>query len=823
MAEYEFHYSRFPALAAYIDRVGAEQLNFRRFMIKEHHGHYYVEKVLIKILDDFSIECRSPDYEPTEAEATAIKAELEKVEFPHSIRGGLPQVDDLLESGLVTGKLFTFLDNTRTQVIMCQERREKQDGGKIYVPWTLFMVRGGKPEWKQMEPDGKLPFWKPKVRRNKAHLMVHEGAKTAAFVDGLINDPERKEERKNHPWADELARFEHWGAIGGALATHRCYYDELHREKIEGDLVYVCDNDADGVEAVKTFSKCYGRMMFAIRFDNAFGQGWDLADRMPPELVNKNGTAKRRLLSMQLPATWATVALPKQKAQRQAYKLSHHFKAEWLHSIKPLRFHHARLPLNSFDSEEFNALVGPFSDVDDTAQLVTKVAHGQAIKEMYHPGKKTGLCHEDDGTSFINTYVPSCVQDFTDSEASALRKHDPDFANPFDEFLNYLVPDPVARDHLWRWAATLMSGVATKILYAPLLVSETQGVGKTTFANIVAEVLGIHNTASIRASTVVESTYQYWGEKHLVIINEIHEGHSKKIYDRVKEVITDPTIEINKKWQKPYMAANYVNICACSNFLRALNIPNQDRRWMVIRAAENKAPRAVWVRLHDWLENEDGYRKVKLLAKDYVEKHGAVGKEEEAPETRAKTEMIEESFSDAMGQLHEPFKWVKRTSVANCNMIIKGNVVTIDKEEVVTLDAAKRVARLAKKGCQAIMLDRDGLLAIEDFYANRPQQQRAWRESAAHVRAVALAAGLFVGNERITARAWKGSRHARIISTSRKLAEMDPNELARAAAGSTEKDEDGDGYFLVKLGKDEQPIRVAMIELRVLAAELKDL
>lgn len=85
--EYEFHYSKFPALRTYIDRIGAEQLNFRRFMVKEYRGsHYYVEKTLIKILPDFSIECTSREYEPTEEEAEAIKRELAKVEFPHSIR-----------------------------------------------------------------------------------------------------------------------------------------------------------------------------------------------------------------------------------------------------------------------------------------------------------------------------------------------------------------------------------------------------------------------------------------------------------------------------------------------------------------------------------------------------------------------------------------------------------------------------------------------------------------------------------------------------------------------------------------------------------------
>ena len=117
--EYEYHYTRFPALRSYIDRIGAEQLNFRRFMVKEDHGsHYYVEKVLIKIADDFSIECRSEEYAPTEAEAEAIKTELGKIDFPRSVRASEPNVQDLLDSGQVTGSLYTFWDIARKEIIM---------------------------------------------------------------------------------------------------------------------------------------------------------------------------------------------------------------------------------------------------------------------------------------------------------------------------------------------------------------------------------------------------------------------------------------------------------------------------------------------------------------------------------------------------------------------------------------------------------------------------------------------------------------------------------------------------------------------------------
>jgi hypothetical protein len=60
-----FSYRSIPALAAYIDRIGAEELNFRRFMVKLYRGHYYTERALIVINADGEIECNNKDYAPT--------------------------------------------------------------------------------------------------------------------------------------------------------------------------------------------------------------------------------------------------------------------------------------------------------------------------------------------------------------------------------------------------------------------------------------------------------------------------------------------------------------------------------------------------------------------------------------------------------------------------------------------------------------------------------------------------------------------------------------------------------------------------------------
>jgi hypothetical protein len=350
---------------------------------------------------------------------------------------------------------------------------------------------------------------------------------------------------------------------------------------------------------------------------------------------------------MRKPATWATAKLPKEEGERRGYKLTRDFRQQWLHSVKPVRIYHVRLPLPSLTIDEFDALVAPFSNVGITSRLLMHSEHGKAIREMYHPGKPRGLCHDDErGNSFINTYMPSPVRDYTDQELKELKRREPDFARPFEEFLDHLVPDLEARARLKKWVATLLACPGLKMTYGVLLISQTQGVGKTTLGKILIRILGEENAVIVRASTIAEDHFTHWTDKQLLVINEIYEGHSIKMYEKLKEDISDDMIPVRKMHQMGTTVKSFVHLFACSNHLRAMNLTNEDRRVLVIRAAENKRSEAAWIEFNEWLDEQEGIRKVKQWAKDHIKKYGAVRKGEEAPMTEAKREMAKENLTE---------------------------------------------------------------------------------------------------------------------------------------------------------------------------------
>src|SRR5688572_17915481 len=78
-------YKSIPALAKFIDRIGAEQLNFRRFMVKEHRGKYYTEKCVITLKKNGEMHITNKEYAPSKEEKEHIKGALMEADWPKSI------------------------------------------------------------------------------------------------------------------------------------------------------------------------------------------------------------------------------------------------------------------------------------------------------------------------------------------------------------------------------------------------------------------------------------------------------------------------------------------------------------------------------------------------------------------------------------------------------------------------------------------------------------------------------------------------------------------------------------------------------------------
>lgn len=724
-------YKKIKSLAKYIDRIGAEQLNFKRFMVKEYKGHYYKEKVIIKLNELGEIKCSKREYQPTEEEIAAIKAEVpaHSAKWPkHILAKSLSGLDKFTKAK--KDNLWEFWDRHKGGLTMVQERRHHSKTGlKYYVPWTLYS--DGK--WLSMEPDGPLPLWKPKKKlRNK--IMVHEGAKCGRFVDWLCNsdDPKAKALRKIHPWIEVLQEYEHWGMIGGALAPGRSDYDSIKKEKAL-EVVYICDNDDEGKGAIKTVSRLYGQSLKAVKFDSRWPDKWDMADPITadncPELFGTNGSYKGPALDkLMVSATWATDVIKKEQKGRPSIILRKAFIDEWAHSVRPEVFIHRDRPNIELSASEFNSTVDPFSDSKDTAALLKKEDISKGNILAYDPGRKPGNYVLKNGERYINTHVPTLV---------IPQKGD---ASPFVNYMEHLIPDAQERNQLVKWCATLVARPSVKMHYGVLLISEAQGVGKSTLGEkVLIPLVGEWNTSSPSEKDVVESAFNDWcAQKRLAVVHEIYSGQSAKAYNMLKSTITDKYTQVNRKFMPAFTIENWLHIFACSNSLRAMKLSSDDRRWFVPKVTEEKKPPKFWKELNNWLENEKGLEIVYQYFIDYVSKNGAVAKGEDAPWTMVKQEVIEEGMSP--GQL----------LVADVLEALK------DKEKVYTTD-----------------------YDLQDFIKNRVYEGRNSQtlEKPLTIRKLAKNMGWHIGAKRYNQMLDGGSVKGRLISKSKDVVNMPISNL----------------------------------------------
>ena len=628
-----------PALANYINRIGAEQIGVGRFIVKGESSdklHYYTERCLITVRPNGIVFCRDKNLAPTKEEAGAILSVVSQLNWPDSIIATPSQAEAQRKKiGAEPEAWLVYHTLDRKGVIMCQERVNGKAGGKGYLPWCLFSDKVG---WRQSEPNSLLPFWKPPIDRAKP-VMAHEGGKVARFCDNLVNsnEPHFNSLRKRHPWYPFLKLFEHWGWIGGALAPERTNYGEL-RSKMAGKLVrFICDNDHEGKGALQKIALNYRGQMIGLFFDNSFPEGFDCADELPEDFFEEGRYFGPLLENMDWKgATWATDEMDVDG--KVAYKIRREFSKTMAHIVKPDVFIFSHKSNELWGVEEFNDIMAPFSNVKDTAQLIRREASIKTFELTYMPWQPSGPFLDTDRNNKFNCHMPSIIRP---------KKGD---TQMWVEYLGHMFPSASDRKLVEKFIATVIARPQVKMAFGMLLRSETQGVGKSALGeHILAPILGIHNVSFPSEQQVVEGAFNdYLAFKRLIFIHEIYAGASAKAYNKMKPLFTDDIIEINKKYLSTFKVKNTVNIICCSNSQWALRIKDDDRRLLIPMVNEGLLDFKWWKSFHHWLYQEGGQSAILYWASDYGDYFQSG---QHAPDTDAKKSFIREQYSAGMDWL----------------------------------------------------------------------------------------------------------------------------------------------------------------------------
>ena len=618
----------------YLNRIGAEPRSLRTAVVKENHGKYWKDIAVIKFTRTGEVECTSMAHAPTDLEQQAIINEIAGCTWPElkPIKQIVAPPKMIKEADKES--IFEFRDLTGN-LLMVQVRLEVE-GDKKYIPWTYW----DDDEWRACEPDGQLPLYNLDRIKDSNTVFIHEGAKAARYVQWMVDGKTReaREALAAHPWGQELAYSVHLGWIGGALSPYRTDWSPLRAAGITRAYI-VSDNDEAGRSAVPAISQQLRMPTFVIQFTDEFPASFDLADKFPERLYgnadHKNFYIGPTFRDCIHPATWATDLMPNPSGKgRPIAVLRDSFKGMWAYVEEADAFVCTEMPEIVRTEAILNKMLASFSHVQDTTRLIVKAYQGRSTRICYRPDHP-GLLVTFKGSSAINLHVPSTIRS---SEGDA---------KPWTDFLDYLFIHEKERKEVMRWCATLIARPEIRIGYGLLLISERQGVGKTTLgASILAPLVGPQNVGFPGENDVTAAFNDWVANKRLAVVSEIYSGSSWKAYHALKAVITDKDITVNQKYMRQYVIENWCHIIASSNSMRALKMEGDDRRWFYPEVTEVPWPQKKFNEFRAWLEG-GGLKIIKYWAERYGD---YIMPSERAPMTERKREMIEGSRSEAASE-----------------------------------------------------------------------------------------------------------------------------------------------------------------------------
>ena len=194
----------------------------------------------------------------------------------------------------------------------------------------------------------------------------------------------------------------------------------------------------------------------------------------------------------------------------------------------------------------------------------------------------------------------------------------------------------------WAWQLQNMG----KKMTTSLVIVGKSGIGKGWIARIAELIWGMDNISKNSLGQLDSRFNSELANKQLLIVEESDDMSAKSggaIYNRMKDLITNPQIRLERKGMDAIMVDNTLNVFITGNRIEIFKLDTFDRRFMVCEARDagqgicNSAE--YWKPRWEWIERGGGAAAIYgyLLSRDLAgfDPYG------EAPLTKAKEDMID--------------------------------------------------------------------------------------------------------------------------------------------------------------------------------------
>lgn len=219
-----------------------------------------------------------------------------------------------------------------------------------------------------------------------------------------------------------------------------------------------------------------------------------------------------------------------------------------------------------------------------------------AERVEFMPGKPP-FCMDDIGRSVLNIWqAPGWEERPSEDEPT-----------PFLDLVHYLFEDDQqAIDHGLNFIAHLVQRPDERVNHAILLTSEAKGIGKSTLGTIIRRLVGERNS-SVAQSKDLKGQFDGWLMGKLVVqVDEVYEHGNMDLANRLKPILTEPTVSVNVKYGPQMVVKNFARLILFSNHSAPIDIEDGDRRYFVFDSKAQPREPEYYERLNAFIGSDDG-------------------------------------------------------------------------------------------------------------------------------------------------------------------------------------------------------------------------
>ncbi|KAA6384943.1 MAG: hypothetical protein EZS28_019531 [Streblomastix strix] len=232
---------------------------------------------------------------------------------------------------------------------------------------------------------------------------------------------------------------------------------------------------------------------------------------------------------------------------------------------------------------------------------------------------------------------------------------------PFQDHIILVISsnDTTVYEYILKWFALIIQHPEQQTRVS-MILRGGQGCGKNTFTDVLSELVSGYSLRNITSLTLVTGQFNsILNNRVFIMLNELTTfsssiGHE---VDKLKQLITDPTLEIRTKFSSSRVEKNLLNFILVSNHLDPVHLDQDDRRYLVCQCDSKYTKNTQYFNnLFQHINQEDFYDNlITYFHKLDISQFDA----RIIPMTEAKKEIIEVSLTDIERFCIQYFKQLK--------------------------------------------------------------------------------------------------------------------------------------------------------------------